>query len=415
MEDTMIHRYVSPIIAVLAIAFVSLNLVGCGSDSSSSQPNANTPSQPNANTPTATATVTPTPTIAPPSHIFFIMMENHSSAEIIGNTADAPYINQLASQYGVATNYFGVTHPSLPNYLAAISGDFQGIWDDCKAGMDVTCAPEEFIPGSGDGTAGTLLTPAEVTSATNTAHWFDGQNLIDQLEAHHLSWKAYMQSIPGVGATDEYAPVDTVNGQAVPRKLYAQKHNPFMYFADIRNSPARMQLIVPFTQFDSDITASSVPNFVWISPDQCNDMHGVSPDNAQAVGNPDCGYPASGLDHKVIALGDTFLSTAVPKIMSSPAWKEGAAIIIAWDEDDYAGYAGCCESPTGANGVTLGGANAPAIVITSQGAHHITSDTAYNHYSMLATMQRLWGLGCLANTCGFDDAALMTKLLQPTS
>src|SRR6516164_11282179 len=65
-------------------------------------------------------------------HIFVIMMENHATSQIIGNTADAPYINALAAQSGVALNYMGVTHPSLPNYLAAISGNFQGIWDDCK-------------------------------------------------------------------------------------------------------------------------------------------------------------------------------------------------------------------------------------------------------------------------------------------
>lgn len=367
--------------------------------------------------PTATVTGTTTPTPVPTPalrHIFFIMMENHATNEIIGNTADAPYINQLANQYGVATNYFGVTHPSLPNYLATISGDFQGVWDDCKAGQDVTCAPEEFIPDSGDATAGMLLTPAQVTAATSVPHWFSGQNLVDQLEAHHLTWKAYMQSLPAVGSTDEYAPVDTVNGQATPRKLYAQKHNPFMYFADIRNSTPRMQLIVPFTQFDQDIRSSSMPNFVWISPDQCSDMHGVSPDNAQAVGIPDCGSPASGLDHKVIALGDAFLNATVTKIIGSPAWEEGAALVIAWDEDDYAGYAGCCGSPSGANGVTLGGANAPAIVITSQGVHHVVSSTAYNHYSMLATIEHVWGLGCLAHACDIDNAALMTQLFEPT-
>lgn len=82
-------------------------------------------------------------------HIFYIEMENHSTNQIFGNTVDAPYINWLASQYAISTNYYGVTHPSLPNYLAAISGDFQHIWDDCKAGPTVTCAPEEFGPDSG--------------------------------------------------------------------------------------------------------------------------------------------------------------------------------------------------------------------------------------------------------------------------
>jgi hypothetical protein len=67
-----------------------------------------------------------------PDHIFFIRMENHAISQIIGNTTDAPLINHLAHRYAMATNYHGVTHPSLPNYLSMISGDFQGIWDDAK-------------------------------------------------------------------------------------------------------------------------------------------------------------------------------------------------------------------------------------------------------------------------------------------
>jgi len=116
-------------------------------------------------------------------HIFLIMMENHATNEIIGNTADAPFINRTISHAAVATNYFGVTHPSLPNYLALFSGSFQGIWDDCKAGANVTCAPEEFVPGSGDGTDGNSLTPAEIASATSKPHWFSGTNLVDHTKA----------------------------------------------------------------------------------------------------------------------------------------------------------------------------------------------------------------------------------------
>jgi len=362
---------------------------------------------------TTSSNATPTPQSSGYKHIFYIMMENHGTSEIIGNTADAPYINQLANQYGVALSYFGVTHPSLPNYLAAISGNFQGIWDDCKAGASVTCAPEEFGPDASYTQKSELLTVDQISKATSTPHMFDAKNLVDQLEAHGLTWKAYMQSMPSVGFTGEYYPTTTVQGKTSPIKLYAQKHNPFEYFSDIANNPSRMQKIVPFTQFSQDITSTNVPNFVWISPDQCHDMHGVSPSNAAAINIPDCAFPASGLDHKVIALGDTFLSQTVPMIMNSPAWKEGSAIVIAWDEDDYSGFAGCCDSPTGVKGTVLGGANAPAIIITSHGSHPMkVSDTSYNHYSLLGTIEKLWNLGCLANTCKISDGALMTRFFQ---
>jgi hypothetical protein len=336
--------------------------------------------------PTSVATPQGTPTQVGTAlqHIFYIMMENHSVNEILGNTDGAPYLNQLANSYGVALHYFGVTHPSLPNYLAAISGDFQGIWDDCAAGAAVTCEPEVF---------GSSLTRNEAISASNRPHMFSGQTLVDQLEAHNLTWKAYMQSMPSTGYTGEST------------TLYAQKHNPFVYFMAIRNSPARMQRIVPLTQFDQDMKSGNVPNFVWITPDVCSDMHGVSLVSALALGIPACATSDG-----IIARGDNFIHTIVPKIMNSPAWTEGSAIVIPWDESDNSSD-GCCKGPTGVNGVTLGGGNVPLIVITSKGPRHIViSDRSFNHYSLLATIEQLWGLGCLRNTCGLNNADLLTGL-----
>lgn len=343
-------------------------------------------------------------------HIFVIMMENHATNEIIGNTADAPFINSLAGRAAVALNYYGVTHPSLPNYLAAISGDFQHIWDDCAAGPTVTCAPEEFGPTSGYTNGQEWLTPAEIAQATNTPHWFSDRTIVDQLEAHGLSWKAYMQSMPYTGYTGEYYPYTTVNGQTVPVKLYAQKHDPFMYFPAIRNNPERLEKIVPYTHFDSDLESGKVPNFVWISPDQCHDMHGVSTSNAQFLNNPDCAFPASGLDHSIIKLGDNYLRKTVDEITESRVWRtQKSALVIVWDENDYSSANGCCHSPTGVNGVVLGGSNAPAMVLTSRDPEHFFSNTPYNHYSLLATIEQLWGLGCLEYACGFSKSQLMTK------
>lgn len=344
-------------------------------------------------------------------HIFVIMMENHATNEIFGNTADAPFINQLASRYAIATNYYGVTHPSLPNYLAAISGDFQHIWDDCAAGPAVTCAPEEFGPSSGYTNGQELLTPAEIARATDTPHWFSDRTLVDQLESHGLSWKAYMQAMPYTGYAGEYYPYETVNGQTVPVKLYAQKHDPFMYFSDIRNNPERMARIVPFSHFEQDLDSGHVPNFVFISPDQCHDMHGVSTSNAQFLNLPACAFPASGLDHSIIKLGDDYLRSTVTEITESHVWRtEKSALVIVWDENDYTAFTGCCHSPRGVNNVILGGANAPFLVLTSRNREHfVDSTTPYNHYTLLATIEKLWGLGCLEASCGFSKAELMTR------
>ncbi len=344
-------------------------------------------------------------------HIFVIMMENHSTDEILGNTADAPFINSLASRSAVAANYYGVTHPSLPNYLAAISGDFQHIWDDCAAGSTVTCAPEEFGPTSGYTNGQEWLTPAQIAQATNAVHWFSDRSIVDQLEAHGKTWKAYMQALPYTGYTGEYFPSTTVNGQTVPIKLYAQKHDPFMYFSDIRNNPERMEKIVPFTQFDRDLDSGNLANFVWISPDQCHDMHGVSTQNAQFLNNPACAFPASGLDHSVIKLGDDYLRHTVNEITESSVWRtQKSALVIVWDENDYTSANGCCHSPIGVDGHVLGGSNAPALVLTSRDPERfVDSTTPYNHYSLLATIEQLWGFGCLESACGFSKSQLMTK------
>lgn len=342
-------------------------------------------------------------------HVFVIVMENHGTDEILGNAADAPFINELAKHAGVAANYYGTTHPSLPNYLSLFSGDFQGIWDDCKAGPTITCAPEEFVPGSGDATDGNYLTAAQVASASSQPHWFGGRNLVDELEAKGLGWKAYMQSMPAGGHDVEYAPV--INGKTV--KLYAQKHNPFEYFADVRNDAARLSRIVPFEDaFAQDLDSGNVPAFVWISPDQCHDMHGVSPSSAALLGLPACGYPASGLDHGAIQLGDQFLRETVTKIVRSRAWDERSAIVIVWDEDDYAGFSGCCGSPTGNDGAVLGGAHAPMVVLTSTSLRQRTTWKPANHYSLLGTLQKLLGLDCLGNTCGRADSDLLLELFR---
>jgi len=96
----------------------------------------------------------------------------------------------------------------------------------------------------------------------------------------------------------------------------------------------------------------------------------------------------------------------------SRAWRESSAIVIAWDEDDYSGFAGCCGSPTGAGGGVLGGARAPVIVVTSRGGEHHVFDRPANHYTLLGTIQELWDLGCLANTCKLDESQLMTGLFE---
>ncbi len=286
-------------------------------------------------------------------HVFVIMMENTSYTSLIGNTTYAPFINSAAATYGLATNYFGVSHPSQPNYIAATSGSTNGVVND----NDVTIN----VP-----------------------------NIVNQLDSHGKTWKAYMQS---------YSLCTTPLDHACGNQLYERKHNPFISYTDVQKNPVRVAKIVDFSQFSTDLANNTVPNYSWISPDQCHDMHGRSdPGDACDFSN------VQGL----IATGDAFLQSTVNQIMSSKVWQNGnSTIFIAWDESDFpfSDTSGCCDAvPGGGHVVTL--------VISNSVNSPVTSDVAYNHYSMLSTIEEAWNLGCLKFTCDTTNVKPMSDLVN---
>lgn len=212
-------------------------------------------------------------------------------------------------------------------------------------------------------------------------------NIVDQLEAHQRSWKAYMQSF-SLCAT----PLDHACGN----QLYERKHNPFVSYQDVQTNPARMADMVDFSQFATDLATNRVPDFSWISPDQCNDMHG----RAGAAPNP--GADPCDFSHVqgLIAAGDAFLQNTVQMIMHSRAWRGHATIFITWDESDFTnsgpfGFgdtSGCCDA-------NPGGGHVVSLVISRSDDDARTSAAAFNHYSLLATIEAAWHLGCLGFTC----------------
>ena len=327
-------------------------------------------------------------------NIFVIVLENHSQSGVIGD-ANAPTITSLAKQYASASSYYGVTHPSEPNYVAMISGS--NWW----------------------------------TNNDNPANRFDHRNLVDQLETANKSWAAYMEALPTNDVTADYWPSSSA-------ALYASKHNPFVLFDDIRSNPARLARIKPYTALATDLQKqSTTPNFSFIVPDQCNDMHGGVYTAVDGHPETPCPYGSANDDANDAALkqkADAFVKTTVDEIMASPAWKGGkAAIFIVSDEGDYTGNktnggwdspAGCCDSPVlpaGAADVNAawpggvyGGGLVPAIVIVNQGGKSggYTSTTPYNHYSLLATIEDAWGLPNLAYAADSAQVTPMTEFFS---
>lgn len=155
--------------------------------------------------------------------VITIVMENKELGQIIGSRS-APFINRLAAQYGLATNYTGIRHPSLPNYMALTGG-------------------------------ATFFT-------TNCARCkVSARNIADQVFGSGRRWTAYMESMPAAcGRTDT--------------RLYRQKHNPFVHYSDIVDNRTRCRNhVVPLTRFASDLRAGRLSQYVWVTPNMCSDMH----------------------------------------------------------------------------------------------------------------------------------------------
>ena len=161
-------------------------------------------------------------------HIYLIVMENHEYGSIVGNT-HAPFINSLIRRYGLATNYHGITHPSLPNYLALFAGQTFGIRDD-------------------------------------GIHNISAHNLVDQLEGHGRTWHVYAQDKPSgcYTGSSHYGGVDLVGLAG----YYVRKHEPAISFTDISRVARRCALVTSLSSFNP-----AAANFELIVPNLSNDMH----------------------------------------------------------------------------------------------------------------------------------------------
>jgi hypothetical protein len=287
------------------------------------------------------------------SHVFLILDENLSFSQVIKNP-DAPIINALASDYGLATHYTGVGDPSEPNYVGMLGGSTFGIADDNPY----------FWPG----------------------HSQSAPNLLSQLEGAGKTWKAYLQGIPYAGYRGYCYPAKCL-GIPDADSLYRSKHNGLVNFANLQ-TPAEFAKQVPFTHLSTDLASGNVPNFSYIVPDECHDIHGAPPfctDNGKAAGVN---------ENQLIATGDAVVGNVVSQITSSPVWQSGNnAIVLTSDEGNNPNQ------------------TVATVVITSHGPRGVTSGTGFDHFSLLASLEDAFGLPCLQSAC---SATPMTALFQVT-
>src|SRR5213594_1136311 len=288
-------------------------------------------------------------------HVVIILMENqgvydicHSSPPPCLTSGPAPYMAGLANAYGIGARYLSLINTSQPNYVALIGGSTLG----CNSsGCPTITAP----------------------------------NLVDRFEAAGLSWKAYFENQNVAAGCDSSS-----------HEPYEPIHNPFISFQDITSNAARCNQLVlanPGTcgsvtdcVLINDLNSASAPNFMWVTPNDCNNMRG-----------------ASGICSSSITLGYNYLKSLVPQILNSNTFKTGrSALFITFDEGNgYCPLNGSSES-------CVYSVWAGPVAKTSFGTSRL-----YNHYSFPKTVEVNWNLATLST--GDGSATPMTEFFNPTS
>jgi hypothetical protein len=318
-------------------------------------------------------------------HVFVINIENKGYTETWGAASKAPYLATTLRAKGVLlSSYYGTAHNSQPNYVAQISGqgpDSQ-MQADCKVFSNFaktgTADPGQL---RGNGCVFPRGTPS----------------IAGQLDALGLSWKGYMDDMgtscrhPVVGRTDPAF-------KAKVGDQYATRHNPFVYFHSVIDHPTYCKAhVVGLRQLTSDLAGTSTtPNLSYITPDLCNDGH-----DAPCV---------DGRKGGLVAV-DAWMRTYVPKILASPAFQANGLLVITADESDGASSdsRACCNEGASTNSALpgikgKGGGRIGALVISPFTRAGTSSTTPYNHYSLLGSVEDLFGLAHIgyARTTGLN-------------
>ena len=254
-------------------------------------------------------------------HVFLVVEENHGFTDVVGSSS-MPYLNSLINEYGLAMQYFADTHPSIGNYFMLTTGQIETN-DDAFSGV------------------------------------VSDDNLVRELKNAGKSWRSYAESLPNAGYT---------GGDVYP---YARHHNPFTYFSDVLNDSTEAGNLVPFSQFASDLTNNTLPNFSFILPDLLDDAHDGT-----------------------LAQADTWLKQNIQPLLASTTFRNDGLLIITFDEAE--------DSDT-----SHGGGRIATVIISSKAKSGFQSQTLYQHESTLRLILSALGIsnfpGNAANAPAMDE------------
>jgi hypothetical protein len=311
----------------------------------------------------------------PVRHVFVVNIENKGFATTWGAHSRAPYLARTLRGKGVLlTQYYGTAHHSLGNYLAQISGQgpSYAVQHDCPRYTAFSVTGPQVTPGQVVGHG--CVYPRSVDT------------LPEQLTRAGLTWRGYMEDLgtpcqhSTIGARERWS-------AATRTEQYASRHDPFVYFRSIISRPAYCRSHVqPLSALTHDLGhVSTTRNLSYLTPDLCHDAH----DATCADGGP------GGL-----RAADVWFRTWIPRILSSPAFRQDGMLVITADESDSVkeDARACCGEGAAPNASRPGidgpgGGRLGALVIAP---HAVTPGTAtrtpYNHYALLATLEDLFGL-----------------------
>lgn len=324
----------------------------------------------------AASTLQATAQVPNSRHVFVIMLENEGYATTFGPNSAAPYLaNTLTGMGQLLTNYYGIGHNSNDNYLAMISGQAPNseTQSDCQVYTDFT--------GAG------IFAPYGQLVGQGCVYPNSLETLPNQLEVRGYTWRGYMEDMPSACSHPALNTVDTTQ-KATPTNAYAVRHNPFVYFHSILDTPSCAANDVPLTSLQQDLqSVATTPNFSYIVPNLCHDGH----DSPCADGEP------GGL-----VSADAWLQRQVPAILSSPAYKQDGILIVTFDEASFGASSSsdstaCCNEQPGPNsplpGITgSGGGRVGAVVISRFVKPGTRNANPYNHYSFLKSIETIFGL-----------------------
>ncbi|MBV9103956.1 MAG: hypothetical protein JO060_10210, partial [Candidatus Eremiobacteraeota bacterium] len=214
-------------------------------------------------------------------------------------------------------------------------------------------------------------------------HAINAKNLVDSLENAGDSWTVLEQSMPAIGWRGVQWP------RSGSPRLYAQKHNPFMYFTDIASNSTRLSHVLPLTVTTLGQTLASPPTFTFIVPNQCHDMHGTT--------------TCTSFDG-LLREGDREVHDLVTSILGSSSFTANSALFVVWDEDDYSSRLGCCSSKPG-----KGGGHTLALIVDRNQTWR-GSVVPYNHYSMLKTIEEGLNLPLLGHAADSNVSDMFSLL-----